>query len=238
MILYKKILDIDKDLLHLQKDIKLKQCKIASQHNKMDNNERLTYCNEALNLYNNDHGELYYLRGKIYKDLKQWDKASNDFEQAIQRDRQNQQYNEELRSVRFEEKKAKRKDYYKILGIDNNANAKDIKKAFRKCGIEHHPDQHASKSEEERSHHEELFKSCVEANDILSDPETKSRYDRGEDVLEQQQGGNRGGHPGGFPFGQGFFHQQGGFPFGNGGGGGGGFQQQQGGGQRFTFRFG
>eukprot|EP00490_Sorites_sp_Unknown_P011709 CAMPEP_0114658994 /NCGR_PEP_ID=MMETSP0191-20121206/16855_1 /TAXON_ID=126664 /ORGANISM="Sorites sp." /LENGTH=72 /DNA_ID=CAMNT_0001882675 /DNA_START=1332 /DNA_END=1550 /DNA_ORIENTATION=+ len=71
-----------------------------------------------------------------------------------------------------------------------------------------------------------MFKECVEAHDILTNPDLKARYDRGEDVLEQMQGGNRGGS--GFPF-----NFQGGFPFGNGGGG---FQQQQGG-RTYTFRF-
>ncbi len=92
-----------------------------------------------------------------------------------------------------------------------------MKKAFRNCGLQHHPDQVSSLKQAEREYHEALFKECVEAHDLLSDPDVRAKYDRGEDVLEQQQGGNRGG---GFPQG---------FPFG-------GFQS--GGGRTFKFKFG
>ena len=45
----------------------------------------------------------------------------------------------ELRNAEMELKKSKRKDYYKILGVDKNATDVDIKKAYRKMAIIHHP---------------------------------------------------------------------------------------------------
>ena len=84
------------------------------------------------------------------------------------------------------------------MGVSQHASPRELKKAFRKCGLEHHPDKVKHLKETEREYHEAIFKECVEAHDLLSDPEIRAKYDRGEDVLEQQQGGNR---QGGFPIG-------------------------------------
>jgi len=67
---------------------------------------------------------------KFIKKIKIGKKAAQDFEQALNRDRQNRQYQEELQSVRLEEKKSKRKDYYQILGITQDASAREIKKSI------------------------------------------------------------------------------------------------------------
>jgi curved DNA-binding protein len=65
------------------------------------------------------------------------------------------------------------KDYYKILGVDRNAKEEDIKKAFRKLAVKYHPDKNpGNKAAEEK------FKEANEANDVLSDPEKRKKYDR------------------------------------------------------------
>lgn len=63
-------------------------------------------------------------------------------------------------------------DYYKILGIDKNASAGDIKKAYRKLARKYHPDLNPSDKEAERK-----FKEINEANEVLSDPENRKKYD-------------------------------------------------------------
>ena len=64
------------------------------------------------------------------------------------------------------------KDYYKILGVDKNATPKDIKKAYRKLAAKYHPDK--TKSDKAA---EEKFKEVNEANEVLSDPEKREKYD-------------------------------------------------------------
>ena len=54
-----------------------------------------------------------------------------------------------LNDAKERAKKAKRKDYYKILGIDKGAGDSQIKKAYRKCALKWHPDKHSAASEEE-----------------------------------------------------------------------------------------
>jgi len=63
------------------------------------------------------------------------------------------------------------KDYYKTLGVPKSATAADIKKAYRKLARQHHPD--VSKSADASK----KFKELNEANEVLSDPEKRKRYD-------------------------------------------------------------
>lgn len=64
------------------------------------------------------------------------------------------------------------KDYYKILGISKEATAKDIKKAYRKLAAQYHPD----KNPDDKAA-EEKFKEINEANEVLSDPKKREKYD-------------------------------------------------------------
>jgi curved DNA-binding protein len=83
------------------------------------------------------------------------------------------------------------KDYYKILGLEKTASAADIKKAFRKLAVKHHPDKNPGDKKAE-----EKFKEINEANEVLSDPEKKKKYDElGENWKSYQQ---HGGDPNNF----------------------------------------
>jgi len=66
-----------------------------------------------------------------------------------------------------------KRDYYEILEVDKNANADEIKKAYRKKAMEYHPDRNPDNKEAE-----EKFKEAAEAYDVLSTPEKRQRYDQ------------------------------------------------------------
>jgi len=94
------------------------------------------------------------------------------------------------------------KDYYKILGVDRNADQDAIKKAFRKLARQHHPD--VNKGDKKA---EDRFKEINEANEVLSDPEKRKLYDRlGSDYQRYQQSG---GDPRAYDWNQ-WFNQAGG----------------------------
>lgn len=66
-----------------------------------------------------------------------------------------------------------KRDYYDILGVSRNADADELKKAYRKLAIKYHPDKNPGDKEAE-----EKFKEAAEAYDVLSNPEKKQRYDK------------------------------------------------------------
>lgn len=98
-------------------------------------------------------------------------------------------------------------DYYKTLGLAKNASPEEIKKAYRKLARKYHPDVNPDDKESERK-----FKEVNEANEVLSNPENRAKYDKygkdwkhGEEFERQQQqrrrtqgqGGRAQGSPGG-----------------------------------------
>lgn len=92
---------------------------------------------------------------------------------------------------------ATKRDYYEVLGVEKNATADEIKKAYRKLALKYHPDRNpGDKAAEEK------FKEAAEAYDVLSDNEKRQKYD--------QFGHNMGpqGFPGGGGFGGGGFSYQ------------------------------
>ena len=88
------------------------------------------------------------------------------------------------------------KDYYKVLGVDKKATQEEIKKAFRKLAVKYHPDKNPGDKEAENQ-----FKLANEANEVLSDPEKRKKYDElGQNWNKYQYADSQGGSP----FGQGF----------------------------------
>jgi curved DNA-binding protein len=74
-------------------------------------------------------------------------------------------------------------DYYKTLGVDKGAGVDDIKKAYRKLALKHHPDRNPS----DKKKAEEKFKEISEAYAVLSDPEKRKQYDEfGTDAFRQK----------------------------------------------------
>jgi len=79
------------------------------------------------------------------------------------------------------------RDYYEVLGLDRNASAQDLKKAYRRLAMEFHPDRNPSTEAEGR------FKEATRAYEVLSDADMRARYDRfghaGVDGAQGAQGG-------------------------------------------------
>lgn len=189
-------------------------------------NKAAKYCPEALQLVPNSlHGLLFQAEQQL--DAENYDAAIGTLNSAKEHHPGANIVQQKLQEAQVALKRSKQKDYYKVLGVSKDADERDIKKAYRKMTKIYHPDkiqaQGVSKDEAEKK-----MAQINEAYEVLSDPELKARFDRGEDPNDPMA--NQGGNPfQGSPFGQGgqqFVFQQGGpqFQFRSGGGGGNPFQ--------------
>ena len=85
-----------------------------------------------------------------------------------------------------------KRDYYEVLGVNRDAGADEIKKAYRKLAMKHHPDRNPDNKEAE-----EKFKELSEAYEVLSDADKKAAYDRyGHAGVDPSMGGRGGGQAG------------------------------------------
>eukprot|EP00914_Ancora_sagittata_P033410 GHVO01067355.1.p1 GENE.GHVO01067355.1~~GHVO01067355.1.p1 ORF type:complete len:341 (+),score=55.30 GHVO01067355.1:296-1318(+) len=227
--MYTEALAIDPDNVFTNAKLYCNRATVCSKTKKTD--QAIDDCSEAIKL-DDSYMKAYMRRAKCYLDSEQYEEAVRDYEKIFKLDRTptNKQL---LSEAKLELKKSKRKDYYKLLGVSKTATDDEIKKAYRKRALLHHPDRHAGATDEAKKNEEKKFKEIGEAYSILSDSKKKARYDNGHDLEDV------GGHEGhGFHdidpnmIFQSFF---GGAPGGFGGGGGGGGFQPPGG---FSFQFG
>jgi len=187
----------------------------------MKNKKSIAWCDEALTYY---EFSLHGLLSKAQRSMEaeNFEAAINTLNTAKEHHPEAQQINQLLQNAQIELKRSKTKDYYKVLGLTRDADEVQIKAAYRKMVKLHHPDK-AHKLGITKEDAEKKMAQVNEAYEVLSDPELKERFDRGDDPNDHEQ--QRQNPFQGSPFGHG--SPFGGPPFG-----------QSGGGQQFNFKFG
>jgi DnaJ family protein C protein 3 len=148
-----------------------------------------------------------YALGEAQQDAEQYDDAVRTLARALELVPEDREAQAKLQAAQIALKQSKEKNYYKLLNVKRSATDKEIKKAYRELALRWHPDKVA---DNEKELGETMFQDIGEAYEVLSNGELRAKYDRGEDVFENQ------GRQHANPFQQ--FHHQGG-------------------GQQFHFRF-
>lgn len=146
--------------------------------------EAIADCTSALSA-NVNYLKAVMLRAKCHNDMDNFDECVKDYEAALKMEK-SAEIRRLLKDAKLALKKSKRKDYYKILGIDRRASDDEIKKAYRKRALVHHPDRHANANDEEKREQEKKFKEVGEAYAVLSDQQKRDRYDNGQDMDEPE----------------------------------------------------
>nr|OQO21375.1 hypothetical protein B0A51_11243 [Rachicladosporium sp. CCFEE 5018] len=129
-------------------------------------------------------------RAKALGEGGDWDEAIRALKSIAEENPEEPNIAKDIRNAELELKKSKRKDHYKTLGIEKDADDNQIKRAYRKLAVVHHPDKNPGDAEAEHR-----FKEIQEAHETLIDPEKRQRYDSGVDLMEPGEG--MSGFPGG-----------------------------------------
>ena len=152
------------------------------------NKEALHDSNQSIKL-NPYYAKGYVKRGKVYMELEMYDDARADFQKAKDLDPSTPNIDGYLNDANKKTEKARKRDYYAILGIDRNASEQDIKKAYKRMAMKYHPDRNGE-SEESKKMAERKFIDVNDAYSVLSDPKKRRMYDSGADPLNPEEGGS------------------------------------------------
>lgn len=128
--------------------------------------------------------------------------------QESQQLKQSKRAREGIEKMKRLQKQAKKRNYYKILDVERNASEEQINRAYRKLAAKWHPDRHQDPDKKKKA--EKVFMDIADAKAVLTDPEKRKLFDRGEDPLDPESKQQQQAHR------QGFY----GDPFGHFGGGG------------------
>jgi DnaJ family protein C protein 7 len=120
-------------------------------------------CTRALEL-DPSYTKARKTRAKALGESGDWDEAVREYKNIAEANPQEPGIQRDVRNAELELKKSKRKDYYKILGLEKDATETDVKKAYRKLAIVHHPDKNPDDADAA-----DRFKDIGEAYETLSD---------------------------------------------------------------------
>ena len=206
--------------------------------------------NDAIK-HNPKYSKALVRRGDYFLSEQEYNEAIRDYSEAAEHDPTGFNVQNKIKDAQAKAKAAKKKDYYKILGVDKNAPDAVIRKAYKKLALKYHPDKNAHGTEEEKRKADKMFKDVNEAMNVLGDKDKRDKYEQGfdledinsgradhgmggmggmdpSDLFSMFMGGGGMGGMGGMGGGGRGRGSRGGFPPGFGGGGGG---------QNFQFHF-
>jgi len=181
--LYTKLLELDPKNNSFNSTIYSNRALCYQKLNQMM--EALRDVNKSISL-NERYWKAYVRRGNIYMLLKMYDEARYDYQRVKEAEPSNKDVLKLLEEAKKEEQKAKKRDYYQILGIGKEASQDEVRKAYKKLALKWHPDRNNT-SEEQKKMAEKNFRDINDAYSVLSDTQKKQQYDSGVDPLNPEE---------------------------------------------------
>lgn len=116
------------------------------------------------------------LRANCYMAMRKFQSAISDYEELLKIEKSNEVKNK-LKEAKQALQRYQSDNYYDVLEIENTATKADIKKAYRRLALIHHPDKHSDAPNDEKIEQQEICKKINVAHQILSDSEKRKEYD-------------------------------------------------------------
>lgn len=117
------------------------------------------------------------LRANCYVSMRNFERAVEDFKTLLSNEPSNE-VKTMLQKAQSSLKRQQSSNYYDILDIEKNETQDNIKKAFKKLALIHHPDKHSAAPQNERMEQQEIFIQVHNAYKVLSNPQKRADYDR------------------------------------------------------------
>ncbi|THD21338.1 DnaJ subfamily C member 7 [Fasciola hepatica] len=165
------------DPLHDAMNAKLLCNRACAGYNLERYEESLEDCNRAISL-DPTYVKAYVRRAKCYASLEMYDKAVEEWNTIVGMDPSTEN-KQSLQAAKHALARSKEVDYYKVLGLKKNASFDEIKQAYKKRALLHHPDRHTAADAATKLEQEQKFKEIGEAYSVLSDPQKRQQYDNG-----------------------------------------------------------
>ena len=162
-----------------------------------DNDKALAALNRAIKM-NKKYAKALVKRGEVYMAMGEYTDAIRDFSEASEHDSNGFGVQGKLKDAQAKAKAAKKKDYYKILGVTKGASDAEIRKGYKKAALRWHPDKNGTGSEEDIKKADKMFKDVNEAMAVLGDRDKRDKYDNGFDLEDINSGRAGHGDMGGF----------------------------------------
>jgi DnaJ family protein C protein 3 len=171
---------LESNILDIVQIVKARKCHCQNKAGAV--NEAIATCTEALNIAGGDANVLCD-RAEAYINNDDFDRAKNDFQQALQINAHLHRAEEGLRRVQKLIKQSKSRDYYKILDVKRNSDKREIVRAYRKLAAKWHPDNFHG---DEKVKAEKMFIDIAAAKEVLTDAEKRAQFDNGQDPLDPE----------------------------------------------------